>query len=69
MPGTTNIGENIRELYKVKRNPSESSEPSVAKKRSRSQIIAIAESQARKASGKSPKQPETPHYEKPRKWT
>jgi hypothetical protein len=51
MPGTKDVSSNIKELYRVRRNPSESSVPSIAGKRSRAQIIAIAESQARKAGG------------------
>jgi hypothetical protein len=62
MPGTTSVSSNIKDLYDAKRHPSESSEPSIAAKRTRPQIIAIAESQARKAAGK-------PAYQKPRKWT
>ena len=60
MPGTTNVGQNIRELYAAKKNPSLSSVPSVAAKRPRAQIIAIAESQARKAAGDGGK----PHSER-----
>lgn len=52
MPGTTNVSQNIKELYDVKKHPSKSSVPKQAAKRSRAQIIAIAESQARKAGGK-----------------
>lgn len=74
MPGTKNVGTNIKELTAAKKHPSLSSEPSVAAKRPRKQIIAIAESQARKAGGGQPlpKQPEKaamPHYEKLRQWT
>ena len=52
MPGTKNVGQNIRELHKVKEHPSQSSVPSVAAHRSNKQIVAIAESQARAARGK-----------------
>ena len=53
MPGTTNVGNNIKELYEMKKHPSRSSVPKQAGKRSRAQIIAIAESQARAAGKKS----------------
>ena len=52
MPGTTNVSANVKEMYEMKRHPSESSEPSVAAHRSRAQMIAIAESQARVAEAK-----------------
>ena len=41
MPGGPDVSSNIKELYAVNK----------AKKRPRNQIVAIAESQARKASG------------------
>lgn len=52
MPGTTSVANNIRELHKVKKHPSQSSVPKVAAHRSNKQIVAIAESQARAARGK-----------------
>ena len=52
MPGTTDVGANIRELHQMKKHPSQSSRPAQAGHRSNAQIIAIAESQAREARSK-----------------
>jgi len=47
MPGTSNVGQNIRELHAINDTP--------GRHRPNAQIIAIAESQARKAKGEAPK--------------